>query len=324
MASRKGSSGSELSLPSCKRLGALLGTAFLALLAACGGIQPSDLARTTSYTLARTQGRFVDVEGLRIFAITQGAGRDIVLIHGNPASTYSWRKIITPLASRYRVHAIDLPGYGFSDKPADGAYTPEWMARYVIGYLDAVDASRAVLVGNSMGGHVASEIAMLYPQRVAALVLIAAGGLPGSVGHPLAVRMAAWPVIGPVLRSLPARGRTRDGLRNAVYDPDTISDADVDAYYAPLRTAGGTTAFIARMQQRVPVERVARVRTITAPTLVITGDSDRLVPPAIARQYHELIPGSELLVLEQTGHLPQEERPEQVVDAITRWVDVHP
>ena len=311
-------------MPSSSRLGALLGAALLALLPACGGIQPAELARTTPYGLARTQGRFVDVEGLRIFAITQGAGRDIVLVHGNPASTYSWRKIITPLATRYRVHAIDLPGYGFSDKPADGAYTPEWMARHVVGYLDAVGASRAVLVGNSMGGHVASETAILYPQRVAALVLIGAGGLPGNFGHSLAVRMAAWPVIGPVLRSLPSRRRTRDGLRNAVYDPDTISDADVDAYYAPLRTAGGTTAFVARLQQRVPVERVARIRTITAPTLVITGDTDRLVPPAMARQYHELIPGSELLVLERTGHLPQEERPEQVVDAVARWIDAHP
>jgi pimeloyl-ACP methyl ester carboxylesterase len=109
-----------------------------------------------------------------------------------------------------------------------------------------------------------------------------------------------------------------------VYDPSTVTEADVDAYYAPLRSAGGTNAFLARLRSHGTDDRTARVRTIHAPTLVITGDSDRLVSPATARRYHELIGGSELLVLPQTGHLPQEERPERVVAEVTRWVEAHP
>ena len=109
-----------------------------------------------------------------------------------------------------------------------------------------------------MGGHVASETAIIAPDRVAALVLLDASGLPGGPGYPLAVRMAGWPVIGPVLRSLPGRGRVRDRLHNAVYDPQQITEADVDAYYAPLRSAGGTNAFFARMRQPVTEERLAR------------------------------------------------------------------
>src|SRR5439155_22785353 len=101
-------------------------------------------------------------------------------------------------------------------------------------------------------------------------------------------------------------------LGRAVYAPATGSEADGDAYYTPLRTAGGTNALVARLRQRTPADRAARVRTIRAPTLVITGDTDRLVPLEAARAYHALIAGSELLVLERTGHLPQEERPERV------------
>jgi pimeloyl-ACP methyl ester carboxylesterase len=299
--------------------------ALLPLLVACGGAQPAELARTTSYQLARTEGRFVAVDDLQVFAITAGQGRDVVLLHGNPSNTYSWRKVIAPLATRYRVHAIDLPGYGFSDKPSDDArYTTEALAHTVIAYLDVVGARRAVLVGNSMGGHVASETAILHRDRVSALVLVDSGGLPGIPPYPLATRMAGWPVIGPLLRALPSRGRVRDGLRHAVYDPSQITEADVDAYYAPLRSEGGTNAFVARMHQRAAEDRPARVRTIAAPTLVITGDSDRLVPPAVAERYHELIAGSELLVMQQTGHLPQEERPDETVVAITRWIDAHP
>jgi pimeloyl-ACP methyl ester carboxylesterase len=297
----------------------------LALLVACGGVQPAELARTTPYALARNAGHFVTVDGLQIFTITAGSGRDVVLIHGNPSNTYTWRKVIAPLATRYRVHAIDLPGYGFSDKPDDAArFTTAALARDVTGYLDAVGVGRAVLVGSSMGGYVASEAAIRYPDRVAALVLVDASGLPGIDGYPLSTRMAAWPVIGPLLRRLPARGRVRDGLRHNVYDPAQITEADVDAYYAPLRSAGGTNAFIARMHERVTEERAARVQTISAPTLVISGDSDPVVPPAIAARYHALIGGSELLVMKQTGHLAQEERPEDTVAAITRWVDAHP
>ena len=136
--------------------------------------------------------------------------------------------------------------------------------------------------------------------------------------------MLTWPVIGPVLRALPARGRVRSRLREAVYDPSTITETDVDAYYAPLRSEGGTNAFLARLRRNTKEDRSPRVRTIRAPTLVITGDTDRLVPPATARRYHELIAGSELLVLERTGHIPQEERPERVVAEVTRWTEAHP
>lgn len=297
----------------------------LTLLAACGGVPPAELARTTPYALAREDGHFAVVEGLHVFAITEGEGRDVVLIHGNPSNTYAWRKVIAPLATRYRVHAIDLPGYGFSDKPDDDArYSTEALARVVVGYLDSVGARRAVLVGSSMGGHVASETAILYPDRVSALVLLDAAGLPGIDGYPLVTRMLGWPVVGPLLRTLPARGRVRDGLRHAVYDPARITEADVDAYYTPLRSAGGTNAFVARMRQHVTEARAARVATITAPTLVVTGDSDRVIPPAIAERYHALIGGSELLVLEHTGHLPHEERPDETVSALVRWIDAHP
>src|SRR5207248_1519249 len=163
--------------------------------------------------------------------------------------------------------------------------------------------------GNSWGGQVATGSASPYPERTAGVVLLGAAGLPEAErdGRPLSLRMLTWPVLGPLLRQLPGRGRVRDGLRRAVYDPATVSEADVDAYYTPLRTAGGTNALVARLRQPTPADRAARVRTIRAPTLVITGDTDRLVPLETARGYHALIAGSELLVLARTRHLPQEE-----------------
>ena len=295
------------------------------LVTGCGGQDPAELAATSSWPLARSQGRFVDVNGLRLFAIVTGEGRDVLLLHGNPASSYTWRKVIPGLARRYRVHALDLPGFGFSAKPAV-PYDIDWFADQVLGYLDAAHVARAVVVGNSMGGYVATGVAIRHPERVGALVLLDAAGLPEAEANlrPLLFRMIAWPIVGPVLQQLSSRRFTGNGLRHAVADPSIVTEADVDAYDAPLRTAGGMRAFVARMKQYAGPERAKQVATITAPTLILTGDQDPLIPPLTARRYHELIGGSELVVLEHTGHLPQEEQPERVVADVTRWADAHP
>jgi len=294
-------------------------------LAACSRVAPAELAKTESYPLAQEHGGFVTVDALQMFAITMGSGRDVVLIHGDPSSTWSWRKVMAPLSEHFRVHAIDLPGFGFSDKP-DVSYDDTFLERCVVGYLDEEGIKSAALVGNSMGGLVASEVAIVHPERVSALVLIDAAGIPSKNGYrpPLIARLARWPVLGPVIREIPFRGTLRDGLRDAVYDPNQITEEEVDAYYLPLRTEGGTNAFLARMSQPEAEDRPARIRTIKAPTLVITGDTDRLVPPQAAHEYHELIAGSELVVFEKTGHLPQEERPERTAAEITRFLQAHP
>jgi pimeloyl-ACP methyl ester carboxylesterase len=297
----------------------------LALLAfACAHPRPKDLAASTTFSLAREHGRYVDVGGLDLFEISLGAGRDLVLLHGNAASTYAWRKVIEPLAAHFHVHALDLPGFGFSDKPADAPYDPSWLASKVVAYMTALGIERAVMVGNSMGGHVASDVAILYPARVAALVLIDASGLraeDGSVGEPpLAMRIATWPLVGALVRALPARSLVAGALRHAVYDPATVTDADVDAYYLPLRTPNGMLAFLRSKSHPLDPERDELVSAIRAPTLVITGDSDRMVPQSVAQRYHRLIAGSRLEVFEHTGHLPQEERPERTVEAITAFL----
>jgi pimeloyl-ACP methyl ester carboxylesterase len=303
--------------------GALLG---LSLLAACGRVPPADLIHTTPWELARSRGRFVSVDQMSLFEITLGQGPDLVLIHGNASSSYTWRKIIEPLATRYRVHALDLPGFGMSAKPDDASYDTPWLAQHVIGYLDAVGVTRAALVGSSMGGYVATVVALAAPTRVASLVLLGPSGLPGGEDGEATfpASMLAWPVIGPVLQSLPARGLVRARMRDAYYDPSLVTETDVDVVYSALRSRGGANGYVGRMRQRVPPDRVERVRRLTAPTLVVTGDTDRVIPPATAARYHELIAGSELMVLEQTGHLPQEERPERTLTEIARWVDGHP
>jgi len=294
----------------------------LLFLAACARPDHREIAASTTFALARDHGRFVEVNGLDTFAIVRGEGPDILLLHGNPASTYSWRHLIEPLARNHRVHAIDLPGYGFSEKPADAPYTPTWMAGHAAAYLQRSGVEQAVVVGNSMGGEVASEFAALYPRSTRALVLIAPAGLRTDEPdeRPLAMRVASLPLLGGLMARLPLRAVIAGALRDAYYDPALLTDADIDAYYAPIRSRGGLTAFLARMRRDTTLDRTDVVKRIRTPTLIVLGEVDRLVPLAVGRRYGELIADSRVVVIEKAGHVPQEERPDAVLAAIADWL----
>ena len=296
------------------------------LVGGCHRPEPADLLDTTTFELARDHGRYVRVDRMNLFAITLGEGPDLILLHGNPASTYSWRFVIEPLAEDFRVHAFDLPGFGFSDKPANAVYTAAWFAKIIDGYMRAEGIEKAIVVGNSMGGEIATEFAALYASKVSALVLLAPSGLPQDDPEqlPFAIRAARWPVLGPIIAALPIRPMIASGLRDGFYDPSKVSEADVDAMYLPLRTENGMVAFFERLGQPVSARRVELLGFIRAPTLIIVGDSDRLLSPEISRRHHEVMRDSELLEWEHTGHLPHEEHPDRVVEEIRRFVADHP
>jgi pimeloyl-ACP methyl ester carboxylesterase len=296
--------------------------ALLPLIVGCGAPSPKEVAESSDYALAREHGRYVSIAGIDTFAITVGTGPDIVLIHGNPSSTYSWRHFIPALAEQHRVHALDLPGYGFSAKPADAPYTASWQAGHVAAYMDAAGIESAIVVGNSMGGEIASEVAAIYPRRVRGLVLIAPGGLPsGEIDSPpLAIRLAMLPGANVFAPLFPIRPLLASTLRDAYFDPALVTDADIDAYSRPLQSRGGLTAFLARMSRDDTVDRSTVVKTIQAPTLVVLGEVDRLVPLSVGRAYHDLIAGSQLVVIERAGHVPQEERPEATLAVVDRFI----
>jgi len=230
---------------------------------------------------------------------------------------------------------IDLPGFGFSDKPDDSDFSTEWLAEHLIGFFDAAGIERAIVVGNSMGGTVASEAAMLHPERITALVLLEASGAPlgepdesgegeDAVEEPWAVSLLKRPMGEALVRMLPTRGLLRKNLEPAYFSPNDLSDERLSAWHAPLETKNGMAAYLARAGRPVPAERAARIRALQVPTLVITGDTERMVPVDVAQRYDELLPKSELQVWLDTGHMIQEQHPQRVADAIRDWDTRHP
>ncbi|MBP6003329.1 MAG: alpha/beta hydrolase [Pyrinomonadaceae bacterium] len=265
--------------------------------------------------------RFAVVDGVKVHYQEKGTGTPLVLIHGYASSTFTWKDMIEPLSRKYRVIAIDLKGFGFTDKP-DGDYSRRAQAMIVGHLLEQLNIEKAWICGNSMGGETAINLALQFPNRVAGLVLIDAAGLnvPGT-----ATLVPAY-LRNPLLnRALSAIALTsdklvREGLIKSYFDDTKIGDDRVAAYYRPLTSRGGQLAALRARTQfgEFPIE--AELGEIDVPTLLIWGRQDELIPVEAGTRMNSAIKNSKLEIIEECGHVPQEERPEVVVGMINAFI----
>ncbi len=256
----------------------------------------------------RAQYRVID--GTRLRIIDTGQGTPVVFIHGFGASLYSWRKTLPAVvAAGYRVIAFDNRGFGFSAKPARG-YGNTAYARLIVALLDTLGLPSAVLVGHSMGGAIAAEVALAYPARVRGLVLIDAAGY--GVRWPGILRVGRWPGAGGVATALRGRWVTERLLRSTYADPGHVTEEDVDQYYAPVPEPGYGRALRGVLREFRFDTLVGRLAGLAAPTLVVWGAADRWIPVQDGSRLATELPRGAFVVLPRTGHAAAEESAEEV------------
>ena len=262
--------------------------------------------------------RHITVDGTALRYIDEGRGPPVVFLHGLGASMYAWRKNLAPVAAAgYRVIAFDNRGFGFSDKPATG-YDNASYARLTVALLDSLHLPDAVLIGHSMGGAIAAEVAIAHPERVRGLVLISSAGL-GARQPPL-FHVGRWPVVGPLLFAFRGRGLTERLLEATYADPSKVADADVDQYYAPVAEPEYGRSLRAVLREFRFDGLAGRLDHIAAPTLVLWGEADRLIPIALGRALAAGIPRAAFLSVPRAGHAVQEEAPEEVNRLLIRFL----
>jgi pimeloyl-ACP methyl ester carboxylesterase len=261
----------------------------------------------------------VNVGRHRVSTLTMGSGPDVLLIHGLGGTRASLFETAADLSPSYRVHAIDLPGFGSSSKPATGAYNARWFSDIVLGLLDELGISRAHIVGNSMGGRVAIEMALQAPERVGALGLLCPGVAFVRRGfHPI-VRL-----LRPELGLLPhtfhrslisAQFWTMFHDRDRI-DPD-VANLMVEEFRRIYASRGARYAFLSSARNiylEPPFGRhgfYPRLAGLERPALFVWGSHDPLVPAAFGRHVRQWLPSAEQVVMEGCGHVPQVERPEE-------------
>src|SRR2546430_13070237 len=232
---------------------------------ACRAAAIPEARRYPAGTAFRAEYRTVD--GTRLRLIDTGTGTPVVFIHGIGASMYGWRYQLAPLvAAGYRVVAFDNRGFGFSDKPAHGYHNAEY-AHLVVSLLDSLGIASAVLVGHSMGGAIAAEVALVHPDRVRGLVLIDAAGF--GVSWPGVLKIARWPFVGAIVTSFRARWVTGRILRSTFADPNKVTEADVDQYYAPVPDPNFVRALRGVLREFSFDTLGGRLASVQTPTLIL-------------------------------------------------------
>ncbi len=265
------------------------------------------------------EGSFIEIDGVRVHYVSRGTGDPLVLIHGFGAWSYSWRRNIGPLSKDFKVYALDMKGFGLSDKPANSNYSLEAQAKLVASFMDELEIEKAVVVGNSLGGEVALKLYSMRPERIRGLVLIDSTGYFEGPTGPLVAPHPKWFRLAVIRSLILTRWQVRRQLHLVYSSPRKITEDVIDGYYLPLKADGMDEAVLAmwdtlRLENEIPI-----IRTIGIPTLIIWGQNDRIVPLSFARRFKTDIPRAELVIAENAGHAPQEESPQTVNEAIKRF-----
>jgi pimeloyl-ACP methyl ester carboxylesterase len=271
----------------------------------------------------RLRIRAVDTDAGCISTLEAGSGDPVIMIHGLGATKASFLPTVAALAPSYRTLAVDLPGFGDSDKPLRGAYDAPYFARAMIALLDALELERAHVIGNSMGGRVAIELGLRFPERIGRLALLAPSlawlrsrpwapylrWVPTQLG---AIQPAPRPIVEAIVR------RVIPGA------DEEWTSAGIDEFLRSYLTPTGRAAFYAAARNiyleepHGPDGFWTRLASLSVDSLFVWGRHDAIVPAKFAEHVQEAVPKAEHLFL-NCGHVPQLERPRETHDAIERF-----
>ena len=271
--------------------------------------------RYTGQQLA-IDGAFIKVGGVNTHLIRKGHGMPLILIHGIFSSSCVWRKNIDELARCFDVIAVDLKGYGYSDKPADGRYGREDFRQFVLDFMDAIKVDRAILVGHSWGGGIAMDLALHHPDRVEKLVLV------DSTGYPPEPSPMGWilklPGVGRLILAACDKGTFARILKERVFfNPELVTKEEVEGWMRPYYVRGAAQAALELL--KYDFDMAEEIRAILQSTLIIWGKEDRALPVAMAGRFKQDIKNAVVKIIPNCGHNPQEEKPEEVNGLIRRF-----
>ena len=248
-----------------------------------------------------------------------GNGLPVVYVHGLFSSSTTWKKVLSSASAGHPAVAVDLPGFGFSDRPWPYDYTVGGQALSLLRYLDARKLDQFACVGNSLGGAVCLVAAAARPDRVRALALVGSASPVSSI--PWNFRLLRTPVVGDVEMELVIRPVVELAMRHRMFArSERVTRETVDEWWQPIRVPGTRRAALVavRSSTRGYGDLLGKIRV---PTLVLWGKEDKILPSEEGFRLSSAIPGASLVLLPDTGHVPQEETPEQFSRAVASFLD---
>jgi len=272
---------------------------------------------------------FIEVKGQLVHLRDEGPRNDpapLLLIHGTGDSLHTWEGWTQALKGQRRVIRFDLPGFGLTG-PFTGQYAPDdyrdaTLARFTLDLMDQLKLQQVVIAGNSLGGEVAWRVAAAAPQRVEKLILVDSAGYDfRSQAVPIGFLLAQVPVLNKLGEYLLPRAAVEASLRAVYAHQDRVTPELVERFYELTLREGNRRALGLRMRQLDRGADAAQIATLRLPTLILWGQQDKLIPPDSAQRFAHDIPGSQLVMLDGLGHVPQEEDPAASVAPVKSFLE---
>jgi len=293
----------------------------------------------TRQEAAPSVGQFVQAGDVELFIQEMGPadGQVILFIHGTAAWSGLWRETMTPLAEAgYRCIAIDIPPFGYSERPARPSYGNADQAKRIVGLMDTLGLEHAILLGHSFGGGATMETALMIPDRIDALVLVDVGGLnlnlqpaqtpqsPSAIAMFLGTPLARNPVLATTATN-PLFTKTL--ISAMVLDPADATREKIRILQEPLVLQGATNTLgdwlksVLGPQQISLTSDPANYQRLTMPTLIIWGDQDTVIPRKEGEYLQSILPDAELVLMEGVNHIPHLEDQAKFIEIVLEFLD---
>lgn len=276
---------------------------------------------------ASPSSKFMPMMGMQVHYRDEGNELDTVpllLIHGTSSSLHTWEKVLstlnTPSYGNKRVIRLDMPAFGLTGPNPTNTYDYDNYNEVIDSLLIKLNVHHCIIGGNSLGGGIAWHYTLAHPNKVNKLILIDAIGYPkknekGSLGF----KIAQIPVINNLLLYITPKSLVRKSLEDVYYDKSLIDDTLVTRYHDLLLCAGNRAAALSLFKNPF-VQNVERIKNIQVPTLIIWGKEDGLIAVENASLFNRDIKNSKVVILDHVGHVPNEEAPIAVADAIFQFI----
>ena len=260
---------------------------------------------------------FINIEGTNVHYRDEGSSSDsipIILIHGTGSSLHAYDIWSDNLKKSNRVIRMDLPAFGLTGPFLKRDYTISNYTTFLKEFLDILNIKQCILVGNSLGGEIAWRFAIQEPVMSRKLILLDPSGYPViSKSIPIAFKLAKIPVLNKFLTYITPRFLVRASIENVYFDRSKVSDSLVNRYFDLTLRKGNRKAIVDRLKVSTTLTNGTKthdnIKKIKQPTLIIWGSDDQLIPVENGYKFKNDITNSKLIVMQQTGHVPMEEKP---------------
>ncbi|MEW9667788.1 alpha/beta fold hydrolase [Ammoniphilus sp. 3BR4] len=257
------------------------------------------------------KGNFIKIDGVLIHYVEKGEGPPLLLVHGLGAYSFTWRYNIDELSKHFRVLAVDLKGFGFSEKPLGPGYSIDHHVDTMVKFISQMGLPPVNYVGSSMGGEIGLRLSLMRPELIRRLVLVGSSGYRDKL--PVWVKLLGHlPYRSFIKTFIQSRYLREDVLaemfKGAYHDPNLLSDEELRQYISPIFTPGFEESYMMMLREFDFGKFKDHYEQIKHPSLILAGENDRVIPLEHCQRLHRELQNSQFIVLSDCGHFLHEEK----------------